>query len=366
MATRKSNKSHKQHKGLRMSDSMKAKYAELFIEELNSMEQHHYQQPWVAPHIGAPCNLYRKGKPYRKSNAFWLSMLMGLRGWNTPYFVTKTQMQNENGNLKCDGLVANRSLMLDENGCAIIDEKGMPKMNVELRFPVIFFKPIHYDADGNKVTDEEWEAMTFDERQEGKTWFMQESYLVYNIDQTNFKELYPDDYAEMTKTPEHDYEVGVHDEVLERMIVGGQWRCPIRFVGHESVYSLTKDEIRLPERKNFLGDEQFYGTALHEMAHSTMKELKRDESGTFGTEEYAMEEFVAELTSACVCSLLGIGKLLDENHIAYVENWRTALKTNKDFVPVVIDDVQKAVNYILRKYDEVSDAMQHPRLLTAA
>ena len=79
-----------------------------------------------------------------------------------------------------------------------------------------------------------------------------------------------------------------------------------------------------------------------------------------------MEEFVAELSSACVCSMLGIGKLLDENHIAYVDSWRRALKSNKDFIPVVIDDVQKAVNYILRKYDAVAEDQKHPRLLTVS
>lgn len=62
MATKRNHKGGR--KGLRMSDSMKAKYAELFIEALNSMEQHDYKQPWVAATVGAPCNLYRKGKPY--------------------------------------------------------------------------------------------------------------------------------------------------------------------------------------------------------------------------------------------------------------------------------------------------------------
>ena len=61
---------------------------------------------------------------------------------------------------------------------------------------------------------------------------------------------------------------------------------------------------------------------------------------------------VAELTSACVCSQLGIGKLLDEQHIAYVESWRKHLRDDKDFIVKVIDDVQKCTNYILRVYEE--------------
>lgn len=364
MATKRNHKGGR--KGLRMSDSMKAKYAELFIEALNSMEQHNYKQPWVAATVGAPCNLYRKGKPYRKSNYFWLSMLISVRGWNTPYFITKSQMKNENGELKYDGLMANATPKLDDDGMVILGDNGMPEMDVERRFPIIFYKPVHYDADGNKLTDEEWDELTSEEKQEGKTWFIQESYLVYNLDQTNFATLYPDDYAEKTKTPEHDYKEGVRDDVLEHMILFDGWRCPIRFGGRESCYLINKDEIHLPERKNFLGDAQFYGTALHEMAHSTAKAVNREVTGAFGTEDYAMEEFVAELSSACVCSMLGIGKLLDENTIAYVESWRRALRTDKDFVPAVIDQVQKAVNYILRKYDEVANGNESPKLLTVA
>ncbi len=303
------------HKGMRMSDSMKEKYAALFIAELQMMKEHKYERPWVSPNLGTPCNLYRKGKPYRKANRFWLSMLCSLKGWNTPYFITKSQMLKED--LPYGGLTANRSLKFDENGAAVIDKNGMPEFDVEKRFPVIFYKPIHKDEDGNKIEDEDWELMTLEEQLECKTFFIQESYFVYNIDQTDFSTLYPDAYNEFTEV-KHEYKRNAHDDVLELMIVGGKWRCPISFSGHASFYSSKEDLIMLPNRRDFLGDEQFYATALHEMAHSTAKNLGREEKAVFGTEDYAMEEFIAELSSACVCSILGIGKLLDKNHIAYV------------------------------------------------
>ena len=84
MTAKKSSKKS-DRKGLYMSDSAKQKYAELFMAELDAMEAHEWQQPWVSPHNGKPCNLYRKGKPYRGANAFWLMMWMQLRGFNTPY-----------------------------------------------------------------------------------------------------------------------------------------------------------------------------------------------------------------------------------------------------------------------------------------
>lgn len=350
-------------KGMRMSDSMKEKYAALFIAELQMMEEHKWERPWVSPNHGTPCNLYRKGRPYRKTNRFFLSMLCALRGWNTPYFVTKSQMTKDD--LPYGGLTANRSVKLDEDGMVVMNEDGMPEFDVETRFPIIFYKPIHKDEDGNKIDESDWDMMTREEQLECKTYFVQNSYLVYNIDQTDFATLYPDAYKEFTEI-KHEYKHGVHDDVLEMMITGGKWRCPIRFGGIKAFYSPSEDAITLPKRANFMGDEQFYATALHEMAHSTAKDLSREERNIFGTEDYAMEEFVAELSSACVCSMLGIGKLLDKNHIAYVQNWRTALRTKTDFVPLVIDHVQRCVNYILNRYDQAAKESEGPKLLTAA
>lgn len=357
----------KERIGMRMSDGMKKKYAELFINELDSMEKHNYTEPWVHPHSGRPCNLYRKSKPYKGVNAFFLTMLMQLKGWETPYFITKSQMKNEDGIYKYKGLTANATLALDDSGCAIIDEKGMPVMNVERRFPVFFFKPVFKDKDGNVIAPEDYDAMTEDEQQECKRYFYQTTYQVYNIGQTDFATRYPDDYKAMTQVPPHDYKAGERDATLEKMIMMGQWRCPIIFTGNESYYSPIEDVIHLPKRDKFLGDEMFYSTALHEMAHSTGPEVNRDTKSIFGTEKYAMEEFVAELSSACVCSMLGIGKLLNENTIAYVESWRKALKDPKsDFIPLVIDQVQRAVNYIMKQYDAVAGNKNTPLLLEAA
>lgn len=363
MTARKSNK-NSDRKGLYMSDSAKQKYAELFMAELDAMEEHEYKIPWVSPHNGMPCNLYRKGRPYRGCNVFWLMMLMQLRGFNTPYFITKTQMENQDGDLKYKGLTANASVAFDENGMPVLDENFMPKINVEKRFPVSFFKRMH-SKDGELLSDDEWCAMTDEEQEECRSWWSQKNYLVYNIDQTNLPTLYPDEYRAMTEVPEHDYEVGQRDNILDRMIYCGEWICPIRFGGAKAFFSPMQNYIQLPKRENFLGDELFYATAIHEMAHSTGLELKRELGNSFGTEAYATEELIAELSSACVCSMLGIGKLLDEQHIAYVDSWRKALTEEKDFIPVVIDHVQRCANFILRKYNEVAKAHEMPKLLIA-
>ena len=339
---------------LEMSDSAKKKYAELFTKALANMEQAKWQKPWVQPHNGVACNLYRQDKPYRGVNDFLLNLLVELSGWNTPYFVTMKQMDDEQ--LKYSGLQLNKvEPKFDKDGMPLFDKEGNLRYKCEESFPVFKYLPKIYDKEGNKLTLEDYDAMTDDEQAECKRFFSLFVYSVWNIDQTDFATVYPDAYKAMTETPAHDYETMERDEALERMITMGGWICPILFGGTSAHFAPREKHIRLPKRETFLGDAMFYATAIHEMAHSTKIELKRSEEiteGVLSDDKYAYEELVAELTSAVVCSSLGIGKLLDEQHLTYVESWRKHLRDDKDFIVKVIDDVQKATNYILRVYEE--------------
>lgn len=336
-----------------MDNRQKQKYAELFAKALDEMEGAEYKKPWVQPHHGTPMN-YEHKKPYRGCNDFFLALLCAVRGWQVPMFLTYKQI----GEM---GLTLN--VETDKDGMAVLKDSGMPEF--EKAFPVVK-KITNVYHNGEKITFDDYDALSQEEKKDECRWSSYlKVYAEWNISQTNFKEVYPDKWEALTKAPEHDYAEGTTDTALERMICGGEWRCPIEFGGWRACYSPSQDKIRLPERKSFLGDQTFYQTALHEMAHSTAPDVKREAKGSFGSEDYAMEEFVAELTAASVCSMLGIGKLLDENHIAYVQSWRRALKDDKDFIPKVIDQVQAATNYILRRYDDVRKS-EKPALKMAA
>ena len=347
-----------------MTDRMKEKYAELFIAAIDKGEASAWQKPWVSSNNGVPCNLYRKSKPYQGVNHFLLRLLCNIYGYETQYFLTFNEMTDENK--KFSGLSLNAHAALDENGNAIFDKKGLPVMVRERSFPVFKFLPRFRDKDGNSLSLYDYEQLPEYEQEQCRRYFMLRIYYVWNIDQTDFKVQYPEEYEAMTTVEGHEYHQTVIDPVLERMIMQpGMWRCPIEFGGNSAFYSPSQDNIRLPLRKNFQSDEAFYGTAIHEMAHSTARELKRTQDGHFGDEDYAMEEFVAELTSACVCSMLGVGKLLDEQHMAYVDSWRKAIREKDDFIPKVIDHIQRATNYILRRYDEIYKSMELPKMLPA-
>lgn len=346
-----------------MNDNMKAKYVELFTDALDMMERSNWQKPWVSPHDGIPCNLYRRSQPYKGVNHFLLKLLCAVKGFETPYFITFNEMTDDDK--KFSGLKLTETVALDEAGMPAFDKKGLPLMKRPKSFPVIKYLPRFRDKDGNTLNVYEYDQLADEEKAECRRFFLLRTYYVWNIDETDFREKYPEDYEAMTTVQDHTYVNTLIDPVLEKMIMGGEWRCPIIFGGQSAHYAPAADHIRLPHRENFRSDEAFYGTAIHEMAHSTARELKRSQDGTFGDEAYAQEELIVELTAACVCSMLGVGKLLDQQHLAYVESWRKAIREQGDFIPKLIDHVQRATNYILRHYETLAKAMQMPLLLAA-
>ena len=99
-----------------------------------------------------------------------------------------------------------------------------------------------------------------------------------------------------------------------------------------------------------------YGTALHEMAHSTSAEnlLNRPKHVTFGDEIYSREELIAELTSALVAQYYGFDTHIKEDSAAYLKSWLSNLKEDAKFIRTVLLDVKKAASIITKRIDDLS------------
>jgi antirestriction protein ArdC len=101
-------------------------------------------------------------------------------------------------------------------------------------------------------------------------------------------------------------------------------------------------------RHNFKSVAGYYGTVFHEIAHSTghKKRLDRDLSGTFGSESYAKEELIAEITSAMILSSHGLTSEI-ENTAAYCQSWLKALKNDRNLILSASGKSEKAMAYIV-------------------
>ncbi len=75
--------------------------------------------------------------------------------------------------------------------------------------------------------------------------------------------------------------------------------------------------------------------------------LDRDLSGRFGTESYAIEELIAELGSAFLCSDLGIAPEPRIDHACYLKNWLSVLKSDKKAIFTAASKASEAANWLL-------------------
>ena len=118
--------------------------------------------------------------------------------------------------------------------------------------------------------------------------------------------------------------------------------------GDAAFYQPATDRIVLPLLKQFSETAEYYGTAFHEMVHSTghLKRLARlDTTANFGGEEYSKEELVAEIGSAALVHYAGLETPASfTNSAAYVQNWLTVLKSDKRFIVSAPGQIRKSHN----------------------
>lgn len=114
-------------------------------------------------------------------------------------------------------------------------------------------------------------------------------------------------------------------------------------------YSPVTDTITLPLKEQFVSSEEYYRTALHELGHWTGHSSRnnRNMSGTFGTESYAREELVAEITSFLVGTQCGLGHEPDKNNIAYLKSWSKAIRDEPSFLYNAVKEADRAAKLIL-------------------
>ncbi|MDI3258419.1 MAG: zincin-like metallopeptidase domain-containing protein [Sinobacteraceae bacterium] len=96
---------------------------------------------------------------------------------------------------------------------------------------------------------------------------------------------------------------------------------PVRIGGDRAAYSSMADAIVMPERTQFVSDDDWYSTLFHECCHASghVSRLGRPLGNVFGSEEYAFEELIAESGSAFV--LASVGLPYQAQHADYLASW---------------------------------------------
>lgn len=123
--------------------------------------------------------------------------------------------------------------------------------------------------------------------------------------------------------------------------------------GPQACYIPDLDEIRLPPKKKFNSVYDYYATAMHEGAHSTLhaKRLDRKEalSKKWGDEAYAVEELRAEICSAILAAETGVpmSQAHLDNHAAYLQSWLKVVAADPMAIFSAARDAEHMAGYML-------------------
>lgn len=128
--------------------------------------------------------------------------------------------------------------------------------------------------------------------------------------------------------------------------------------GFRAFYSPTKDQICMPGKQHFSGQDGYYGTLLHELAHWTghPARLGREFGKRFGDGKYAMEELVAELTAAFLSAHCRIDGQLQ--HASYLGSWLEVMRKDAKAIFVAAGKAQQAADFILTKAGLIEESVE--------
>lgn len=327
-------------------DNALQKFSDMLIARMEQMKESKWKKGWTdgrTAQFGLPQNLV--GRPYTGSNAFLCQIHTTMEHYRMPVYLTIKQIRDAGGMIKKG-------------------EHSIPIFKWDLRIK---------DKDGKKLSESDYRNMTKEEQAECTVRPYLKVYNEWNIDQTNLEEVNKEKYDAILKRfksePIKD-EVGMcKNEAFDNLLKEQSWVCPIEYekFNESAFYSPKRDQIVVPSKKQFnisntpedvfKDGMEFYGTTIHEMAHSTGHESRLGRDGIvkidqFGSDQYAKEELVAELTSALIGNAMGFDSRIRENNIAYLQNWIGSLKKDPKFLKSVMSDVNKSSKMVLEHIDE--------------
>lgn len=129
----------------------------------------------------------------------------------------------------------------------------------------------------------------------------------------------------------------------------------------KAFYRPMTDNVHMPDRSQFPTASAYYAVLFHELGHwsGSASRLKRDLSGSFGSESYAKEELRAEIASMIIGDELGIGHDPDR-HAAYVGSWIKSLKEDPLEIFRAASDAEKICRFVMDFENNLEKAVDMP------
>jgi len=270
-------------------------------------------KPWVKPWRGLPLArpLRACGTPYRGMNTFWLWMMADAAGYGSPYWMTYRQCHKLGGQVR----------------------KG------EKSTIAIFYKSYEKEVEHD------------DGREDTETRRVLKAYAVFNADQCDgLPELYHPKPVVAPVEPEG------REQHLDAFF--SQVGANLRHHGSQAYYEPLRDRVTMPPAALFEAFDHYYATLAHELSHWTghSSRLDRDLKNRFGSDAYAAEELIAELSSAILGDDLGLPVTHLDHHASYIASWLKILKSDERAILTAAARAEEAANLLLRLGGTVNEA----------
>jgi len=276
-------------------------------------------KPWKAGAFHAPIN-NASGRRYNGINVWILNAAMHDRGYTMNEWTTFNNITSRGGKLK----------------------KGA-------KSEVVFRKDkFVLDTEKRKAYKDEETALKAGANPDAlETRWSLKYYRVFNI--TDAEGI----------APKRDYTTEIAEvepiQAAEDIIAGYLNKPSIAEINQgQAFYRPATDEVVMPKKEQFFKVDNFYKVLFHELVHSTGHETRLKRKGVtdidgFGTEQYAMEELIAESGAMMLVGMAGICSDCDDtNSQAYVNGWIKAIKeAPARAIDYAMSQSTKAVDHIL-------------------
>jgi antirestriction protein ArdC len=253
-----------------------------------------WRMPWAAiAETGQPVNVTTH-QPYRGGNHMWFAMVAQARGWDG-HWATYKQWQSVGAQV-CKGERAT--------------------------FGVHWSSVVRKDEAGEEISERR---------------LVPHAFSVFNACQVDGWEA-PAEAPRDTPEP-----------VAEADRFFGAVGATVLLGGNQAFYSPGGDFIQLPELVQFSSAVAYCATSAHEHAHWTGhgSRLARDLTGRFGTDAYAAEELVAELSAAFTCAHLGMSTTPRPDHASYLASWLRVPRADQSALFTMASKAQAATDYLV-------------------
>jgi len=261
-------------------------------------------RPWVQPWTGASVSrpLRACGTPYQGINVLWLWMAAEAAGHTSPFWMTYRQAH-----------VLGAQVRKGERGTV-----------------AIFYRTYRPREVGEN-----------DQAEGDRSRRVLKSFSVFNACQI---QGLPDRFF---PEPRPLPPTTKRDHILDAFFAAVPAR--IRHFGAEAFYSPASDQVTMPEPGLFRDLDHYRATLAHELSHWTGHEsrLARQMGGRFGSDAYAMEELVAELSSAMLGAELGLPVEHLDHHASYLASWLKVMKADSRAILTIAAKAEEAASLLL-------------------